>query len=157
MAEETWRHDGGIEMDTEALWERIIAARDIEGITFLGGEPLEQAEAVAVLAERAQFAGLSVTVFTGFTYEQLVDDGNLHIRRLLCCVDLLIDGSFEQDRFDLSRPWVGSLNQRFRFLTYRYSEYDLAYVQNQIEIRIAENGKTLINGMGVFSKIKKLL
>ena len=157
MAEETWSHDGGNAMSTDVLWEKIINTCDIEGITFLGGEPLEQPEAVAALAEQAQATGLSVVIFTGFTYKELLADVDPNIHRLLSSADLLIDGPFMQEQFDLSRPWVGSLNQQFNFLTDRYNYDDLSGIQNQIEIRIDKNGKTLINGMGDFSKIRKLL
>ena len=157
MAKETWPHDGGIETDTETLFEKITAAPDIEGITFLGGEPFEQPEAVAILAEQAQKAKLSVVIFTGFTYKELLSLDEPHIQRLLNATDLLISGSFIQEQFDLSRPWVGSSNQQFHFLSDRYSENDLEDIHNQIEVRIAPDGKAFINGMGDFTKIKKLL
>ena len=157
MAEETWPHDGGTTMDTETLSRQISAVPDVEGITFLGGEPFEQPEMVAVLAQKAQTAGLSVVTFTGFTYEELLSSNDSYVRRLLDATDLLIDGPFVQEQFDISRPWVGSSNQQFRFLTDRYKESDLEEIHNQFEIRIAPNGKTLINGMGDFSRIKKLL
>lgn len=157
MAKETWPHDGGNSMDTKTLFQQISATRNIEGVTFLGGEPFEQSEAVAALARQAQAIGLSVVTFTGLNYEELLADENMYTRRLLDTTDLLIDGLFVQEQFDLSRPWVGSSNQRFFFLTDRYSESDLEGISNQIEVRIASNGKTFINGMGDFAKIKKLL
>lgn len=95
--------------------------------------------------------------FTGFTCGELLSSENPHIRRTLDATDLLIDGPFIQKKLDLSRPWVGSSNQQFWFLTARYTEKDLEGIENQIEVRIAPNGKILINGMGDFSKIKKLL
>jgi len=157
MAEETWPHDGGTEMDTDTLFKQINATSDIEGVSFLGGEPFEQPEAVATLAEQAQTAGISVVAFTGFTYAELLSLDDPHIRRSLNATDLLIDGSFIQEQFDLSCPWVGSSNQQFHFLTSRYKESDLIGINNQIEARIAPNGKVLINGMGDFTRIKKLL
>jgi len=157
MAQETWPHDQGTAMDTGDLWAQIAATPHIEGITFLGGEPMEQPQAVATLAEQAQAAGLSVAVFTGFTYEDLLSCDDPHIRRSLDVIDLLVDGPFMQEQFDLSRPWVGSANQRFHFLSGRYNESDLAGIHNQIEIRIAADGKALVNGMGDFSRIKNLL
>ena len=144
-------------MDTDTLFKQINATSDIEGVSFLGGEPFEQPEAVATLAEQAQTAGISVVAFTGFTYAELLSLDDPHIRRSLNATDLLIDGSFIQEQFDLSCPWVGSSNQQFHFLTSRYKESDLIGINNQIEARIAPNGKVLINGMGDFTRIKKLL
>jgi anaerobic ribonucleoside-triphosphate reductase activating protein len=157
MAKETWAHDSGTPMNTDEILKLITAPADTEGVTFLGGEPFEQAQALAVLAEQVQSVGLSVVVFTGFTHDELLSLDNPHVQRLLNSTDLLIDGAFVEEKYDLSRPWVGSSNQRYRFLSERYSESDLAGVRNQIEVRIAPDGKTLINGMGDFSKIQKLM
>lgn len=160
MAEETWSHDDSILMSTEELFEQIIWASKtsyIEGITFLGGEPFEQSEAVATLAEQVRGTGLSVVTFTGFTVVELLAQKDESIQRLLSSTDLLIDGPFIKEQFDLSKPWIGSSNQQYHFLTDRYSENDLLKIKNQIEIRIATDGKALVNGMGDFSMIKQLL
>lgn len=157
MASDTWSFDGGTSMDTDDIFEKIQSVKGIEGITFLGGEPLEQPESVLEIARMAKAINLSVTVFTGFTYEQLQNSKNDTINQLLGVIDLLIDGPFIQEEYDLSRPWVGSSNQQYRFLTNRYSEKDLENIKNKIEIRISPDGQALINGMGDFEKIKKLL
>lgn len=157
MAKDTWSHTGGVAMDIEDVFDAVIATSDIEGVTFLGGEPFEQSEEVSAIAKKLHSTGLSIVTFTGFTYDELTSADNPAYIRLLEATDLLIDGSFMHDKFDLSRPWVGSSNQRYNFLTDRYNERDIADISNQIEIRIAPNGKTLINGMGDFSKIETLL
>lgn len=41
MSKETWPHDGGIAMDTQTLFNQIVTTSNIEGVTFLGGEPFE--------------------------------------------------------------------------------------------------------------------
>lgn len=157
MAPETWPFDGGSSMDTVNIIKQISDVSGIEGITFLGGEPLEQAEAVYEIAKEARSMGLSVTIFTGYTYNELLTKNIDYIAKLLSVTDLLIDGPFILEEFQLDRPWVGSSNQQYRFLTNRYSERDLAGVHNQIEVRIFSDGKALVNGMGDFEKIKKLL
>lgn len=157
MAKEIWSHNGGTAVDTDDLFRIISATPNIEGVTFLGGEPFEQSEAVAILAEMVQTVGFSIVTFTGFTYDKLCSFDNPHIRRLLNATDLLIDSPFIHEQFDLSRPWVGSANQQYHFLSSRYAESDISGIHNQVEIRIAPNGETLINGMGDFEKIKKLL
>lgn len=156
-ASDTWAFDGGMPMDTDALFSQIAATPHIEGVTFLGGEPFEQAEAVAALAEAAQNGGLSVVTFTGYTLPALREGAIKAADALLCATDLLIDGPFERARFDLSRPWVGSANQRYHFLTGRYGPDDLVGVKNRVEVRIAPDGSALVNGMGDFDAIKNLL
>jgi len=157
MAKETWPPSAGSPIELSELLRQVVVTPDIEGATFLGGEPFEQAEAISELAGHLKASGLSVVTFTGFQYEELLLLEDPNIQGLLDSTDLLIDGPFIQERFDLSRPWIGSSNQQFHFLSNRYSESDLQGIHNQIEIRIAPNGTTIVNGMGDFSKIKKLL
>ncbi len=157
MAVETWPHNAGFLMQTGEILQRVISAGDVEGITFLGGEPFEQAAAVGELAQKAKAMGLSVVVFTGFTYEELLEKEDKSIQSLLEQTDLLIDGPFVQAMFDLSRPWVGSSNQQYRFLTGKYSPRDLENIRNQIEVRLSSDGKALLNGMGDFGRLKKLI
>jgi anaerobic ribonucleoside-triphosphate reductase activating protein len=157
MAVETWSSNGGSNMETDDIVKRMPSVSSIEGITFLGGEPMEQAEAVYEIAKAAQAGGLTVTVFTGYTYRELLDKSEACVKKLLEVTDLLIDGPFMQNKFDLMRPWVGSSNQQYIFLTDKYSESDLVGVRNQVEVRIFSDGKALINGMGDFKKIKKLI
>jgi len=63
-----------------------------EGLTLLGGEPLDQLDAVTALAGTAQAAGLGVICFTGYTMETVRAraGGELLLRH----VDLLVDGPY---------------------------------------------------------------
>ena len=67
----------------------------------------------------------------------------------------MIDGEFDEGKFDLSRPWVGSSNQRYIFLSDRYSYEDIINSRNKLEARINKDGKLELNGMGNFAKISK--
>ncbi len=124
---------------------------EIEGVTFLGGEPFEQAEALGIIAERVRAKGLSVLCFTGGKYEDLRE--NSENQKLLANTDLLIDGEFIQELTDYSRPWCGSSNQRYHFLTDRYNEEIFTKYKNKVEVNISENGQIFMNGMGDFDEI----
>ena len=60
-----WDENGGQEIPTDELIRQIRQTSGIEGITFLGGEPMEQAGDLAKIAAAAQSDGLSVLTFTG--------------------------------------------------------------------------------------------
>ncbi len=150
-AEATWPHDGGQEFDVEEILNDILATPNIQGVTFLGGEPFEQPEALEFLARGAKKTGLSVLCFTGGKIE------NIKNREILNYIDLLIDGEFREDEKDFSRPWVGSKNQRYHFLTDRYDEKIISQYKNKIEVNIQKNGLIFINGMGDFDKLAKNL
>ncbi|MBD5403362.1 radical SAM protein [bacterium] len=154
-AKDTWAFGIGTKYNVEDLYSKILNEKDIEGITFLGGEPFEQAEELAKLSLMVKNQNLSVVCFTGYTLEELKEKNDNSVNSFLENIDLLIDGGFEKDNFDLSRPWVGSSNQRYIFLTDFYNESILDDYTNRIEVRISPDGKTEINGMGDFEQINK--
>lgn len=156
-ARETWTFDGGELLNIDEIYNMIRNIKGIEGVTFLGGEPFEQASALYKLATKIKHIGLTVVTFTGYTYEYIVKAHKKEWNDLLSVTDLLIDGPFEEDKFNLSRPWIGSSNQNYRFLTptYKYLEKNLSRIKNKIEVRLHENGTIFINGMGDFNNIKK--
>lgn len=154
FAEETWDFGGGKKYDIEDVFKQIEAQKNIEGVTFLGGEPFEQAKELAGLSKRIKDIGLSIVCFTGYTIEELKNKNDTSINELLNYIDLLIDGRFDIEKFDLSRPWVGSSNQRYIFLTNRYSEKEIYKYKNKVEMRVSKNGELEINGMGDFNNLK---
>jgi len=156
-AENTWNFDGGELLSVDKIFNKISKTKDIQGVTFLGGEPFEQAEALALLAKKIKEINLSLVVFTGYIWEELLELNDKNINDLLSYTDLLIDGPFEANNFDLTRPWVGSTNKRYIFLTDKYSFEDIKDTKNKIEVRIDKMGGLFINGMGDFEKIQKSL
>lgn len=157
FARETWSKEGGTTYTTDEVFKNIKElSSSIEGITFLGGEPFEQAEAVLELGTKIKNEGLSLIVFTGYTIEELKSLNNVLVDRLLNIIDVLVDGAFEIEKCDLTRPLVGSSNQRYIFLTDRYNEEILSN-KNKIEMKLHPNGKIEINGMGDFNKLLNII
>lgn len=152
QAVHTWSHKGGELYDVEVILDDIFNQKDkIEGVTFLGGEPFEQAEALGIIAQKVKEKGLSVLCFTGGKLEELRE--NQINKKLLDNTDLLIDGKFIEKLTDYSRPWCGSSNQRYHFLTDRYNEEIFTKYKNKVEVNISKNGQIFMNGMGNFDKI----
>ena len=156
-AVDLWDPQGGFEADPMDILAQISAAGEIEGVTFLGGEPMEQAKDLAFLAAEIRMMGLSVLTFTGLTYESILEEADPDRLELLKHTDLLIDGPYLQAEHDISRPWVGSRNQRYRFLTDRYSHEDVHRCHNRIELRMDESGILRLNGMGDFPALESIL
>ena len=101
QAVHTWSHSGGKLYEVNEIISDIKAQKGIEGVTFLGGEPFEQAEALGIIAEEVQKAGLGVLCFTGGLLEELrLNEKN---KKLLDNIDLLIDGEFMIEKVDYSR------------------------------------------------------
>lgn len=137
---------GGTEWRTDILAERILATSGIEGVSFLGGEPMSQPAAVLDVARRVRARGLSVMIFTGFTLSELRARRRADIDALLDIVDLLVDGRYEADRPDHKRRWIGSENQVMHFCTDRYSPIEPRfYASDTVEIRLSSDG-LMVNG-----------
>lgn len=148
-----WTSRGGTVSNTSevaAEWVHQAVAAGSEGITLLGGEPFDQAEAAAIIASAFHEAGLSVMSFSGYHLDQLLawsaerDD----IAALLASTDLLCDGPYLRDLTDAGRPWIGSRNQSIRALTDRYAAdvAELASFRDRLEVRIAPDGTIAVNG-----------
>lgn len=152
-AKATWDFDAGKEYDVEEIIQDIKSTQNIDGITILGGEPFEQAEALKYICKNTKKLGLSVICFTGNKIEEVYKTYN----DILHHIDLLIDGEFIEEEKDYSRPWVGSRNQRYHFLTNKFSEEEIKQYKNKIEINIEKNGSIFMNGMGDFEKVIKEL
>ncbi len=112
----TWSKSAGEVMpvdDVFAQVEQAVREYGVEGITFSGGEPFQQAEALAELAQRCKECGFNIVVFTGYTIKYLRSDrAPSGTDELLRHVDLLIDGSYTATLRTEEMPLRGSSNQR---------------------------------------------
>lgn len=124
----------------------IGATDDVEGVTLLGGEPFDQASALAELAAVVRELGLSVMVFSGYRLEALRRRGEGE-QALLGEIDLLVDGPYMEALHQTDRRWIGSSNQRIHFLTDRYDHLRDNWDEgaNTVELRLVD-GKVHING-----------
>lgn len=151
-----WDFDGGTSYKVSDFINLIKSYKNkIEGITFLGGEPLEQIKAVTEISKAAQELGLSVILFTGYEFKNI--ENNKDFQELVKYVDILIDGKYESDKTDYSRAWVGSSNQNYYFLTDRYNKSVITECKNKIEVRISPDNKIIMTGMGDFKALAKLV
>jgi anaerobic ribonucleoside-triphosphate reductase activating protein len=153
-----WTFAGGKEVDADALGHYIARLPDIEGVTFLGGEPFDQAEGATAVARAVRDGGRSVMTFTGYRYEELLASRLPGARELLAATDLLVDGRYVAALPDYRRPWVGSANQRFRFLTARYEALadELEAIHDRVEVRLRRDGTAWINGQAPTAVLARL-
>lgn len=112
---------GGEERDISEVLAELAAVRDIEGVTFSGGEPLQQPEALFALAAGAQALGLGVVLFSGYTHAEILCHPSG--RSILEYTDTLIAGPYDAARRN-PRGLVGSDNQRIHHLSPRYAAVD---------------------------------
>lgn len=110
----THAYDGGRLEDMDKLIDDIKQNPMLKGVTFSGGDPLEQADKFAYIAKEVKAAGRNIWCYTGYTFEYILK--HQHERSgweaLLKNVDVLVDGKFEEDKTDECIKFRGSYNQR---------------------------------------------
>lgn len=121
--ENTWNFNYGNDFTEETIQEILesISPKYISGLTLLGGEPMEPSNQRALLPLLEQFKKRfpekNIWCYTGYTYETdlLSPDGRAHCEAteaFLSYVDVLVDGEFDQNQYDISLKFRGSKNQR---------------------------------------------
>lgn len=158
---ETWDESGGELVSVEDLLDYVRCAPDIEGVTFSGGEPLSQADALLPLARDLKEPGLSVLCYTGYRYEDILEGRIPEARALLEFVDILIDGPYEQAE-QTPLLWRGSRNQRVLFLTDRYRHLAPLVAEvgrREVELQVNASGMTMtgIFDMALWQHLKNTL
>jgi anaerobic ribonucleoside-triphosphate reductase activating protein len=142
-----WTLPGGYPVQVDQLTDKILANPQIEGITFSGGEPMQQAQPLAELARKIRLKKpeLNVICFTGYRYEQLRKGSNDGVQQLLGQVDLLIDGPYIASKND-DMGLRGSSNQRMIHLTNRLLDNELGNSPRKIEVML-NDGDAFIVGV----------
>ena len=119
-----------------------ILNQNVEGVTFSGGEPFQQAPALELLISfiKERRPELSIGSFTGYTLQELWDgkfnwwhpelrimipgDAKLS-NSILKQMDFIIAGRYNQLQRCDDKPLCGSRNQEVHFLSTRYNPKDL--------------------------------
>ena len=119
---ETWDFNYGKPFDeqTEEKLTKMLAPSYINGLTVLGGEPMEPENQRALLPflkkVKAAYPQKTIWLYTGFTLEELRSpDCRAHTEyteEILKLLDVLVDGRFVEEKKNISLRFRGSENQR---------------------------------------------
>lgn len=146
------------DIDVFQLEDWIMGLKDVEGLTFSGGEPMQQAPAVWMLMKRVHDVrpDFSFGMYTGYTLNELNDNkwkwksalddswvrGSVELwNKVREHLDFAILGRYNQMVQLKTSPLLGSSNQKIEFFTSRYSQKDLA--PQQIEFTVTPQGITV--------------
>jgi len=144
LAPEWLPFTGGIQMTTEQVVKELLF-NDVTGLTFSGGEPMEQAHGLAEVARLArQIRELNIICFTGYRYDSLRSTPpSKGVNALLEQIDVLIDSPYIA-ALHSPKGLRGSSNQNIIHLTSRLKNYDLETQTRQVEIAIENNSVSMI-------------
>jgi anaerobic ribonucleoside-triphosphate reductase activating protein len=109
---ETWDFDYGDPFTKETEEELIMALRPswIQGLSILGGDPMEPENQKALLPfirrVKEIYPEKDIWLYTGYRLEQVWDSP------LLSYIDIVVDGPFVEEEKDAGLAFRGSRNQR---------------------------------------------
>ena len=116
---ETWDFEGGQEFTIGTI-NKVIEGIKANGIQrdfcVMGGEPLADQNLfltyLMVTAVREEYPDIKIYLWTGYTYEELMERHNHRLTDILETIDVLIDGPYIEKERDISLFMRGSRNQR---------------------------------------------
>ncbi len=107
---QTWDRNAGETCTLDEVFGDLTQS-SVCNITFSGGEPFEQAPALAALARRIRKeTKKTIWVYSGYLLEQILADPVK--KELLALCDVLVDGPFIEAQKGLNMRFKGSENQR---------------------------------------------
>jgi len=109
---QTWDVEGGSDMERGEVLAAVKKNPLLSGVTLSGGEPLLQAKNLFPLARDIKALGLEVALYTGDTFENILQRGDEDELSLLGFCDVMVDGAFILERRNISLRFRGSDNQR---------------------------------------------
>lgn len=119
---QTWNFEYGESFTDETLQFLILHLNQsfYEGITILGGEPLEPENQKTVYeiiqAVRKHCPNKSIWLYTGFVYEDIIDPKFKRWTETIPLIfeelDILVDGPFIEEQKNIRLRFRGSENQR---------------------------------------------
>ncbi|MEM7151573.1 MAG: 4Fe-4S single cluster domain-containing protein [Myxococcota bacterium] len=123
--------------------DESMRAHGIEGLSILGGEPLEQIDGVTALAHGARRRGLGVLLFSGYRLDEA--QRRPGFASLWSQVDTMLDGRFDAKQPEPpphagGRRFIGSRNQRLHHRTARYRDPSLWQGSPRIEVHLDDQG-----------------
>jgi len=126
----------------EKLLQQILDIDSIQGITLLGGEPLQQLSNVLWLLQQVKSVDLDTMVFTGYEWPEMTSDEKANI---LPFTDILVSGRYVAGRRNINLQWRGSSNQQVHFPT---AQYDASLIKegNYVEVHFEADGRLRILG-----------
>lgn len=101
----TWEMKNGTETTTDELVAVLKKEVINKKVTFSGGEPLMQVEALIDIVKK--LSDFDIAVYTGHEFDEVPQE-------LLDNITYIKTGSFKEELKSTINPYVGSTNQEFR-------------------------------------------
>jgi len=140
---ETHSFQEGVWVEVDTLKEQMNKLQGQDGVTFSGGDPMEQAEACAELAKHCKSLGLNVWCYTGYTWEELLERAEHFpsIGDFLKQIDILVDGKFVLEEKSYDVMFRGSKNQRLIDVQKSLETYKVVEKEQEESYSVSAGGR----------------
>lgn len=118
---ETWDFNYGkvYTQETEDYLVKLLSENYIEGLSLLGGEPMEKENQKEILPlcrrVKNELKNKTIWCYTGYTFEKDIlrqaESDNV-TKELISLIDVMVDGEFVLSKKNISLRFRGSENQR---------------------------------------------
>lgn len=111
---ETHDTQGGVLMSITEIVELLLdqSGEPRDGVTILGGEPFLQPDGLAELMRELKRREVHITLYSGYTLQELRARPEQSVSEALALTDTLIDSPFIAALAHNAGEWRGSTNQR---------------------------------------------
>ncbi|MGO4999264.1 4Fe-4S single cluster domain-containing protein [Oceanisphaera sp. W20_SRM_FM3] len=152
---EMWSFKSKQLIHKERLLEIILTTSNIKGVTFLGGEPMHQANSLWWLINQIrERTNLTIFLFTGYEQNELAQLGQLS--NILENCDIVALGRYDENKKNINQQWIGSNNQIVIYPA-GSRESEQPELINQVEIIIEADESIRILGFPDESLIKVMI
>lgn len=105
---QSWQYEKGKPMSVSDIL--AIIKENGFNVSLSGGDPFYQIDNLLPLLQKIKNLGKNIWCYTGYTYEQIINDEKLS--EALPYIDVLVDGRFDNTKRDVDLRFRGSSNQR---------------------------------------------
>ena len=150
---ELWKQDVTKSISIENILsfvKKVASSNRIDGITFTGGDPLEQAEEMRWLLPKLREIVDDILVYTGYTLAELKSMPQ-YSGWLETNISVLIDGRYEDEKNKADCVLRGSMNQQIIYFDEKYKELYEAYMSEGRKIQNVFHSGRLIS-VGIHEK-----
>lgn len=115
---ETWDFEYGQKFTARTMTEILMKSNQpwISGLSILGGDPMHRRNLGCVMEivrdYRSAFPGKTIWIYTGYTWDELLERKDGITMNILKHIDILVDGRFVEELKGISLKFRGSSNQR---------------------------------------------
>ena len=155
--EELWEKDNSRNITVDEIVQYIksaVGSEIVDGITFTGGDPLEQAMDTLELAAKLKTISDDILVYTGYTIEEIdclfPEEKKT---KLQSTISVLIEGRYIDSLNDNKTALRGSTNQRILFFDENKKNKYQSYIAEGRRIQNVFTGERVIS-VGIHNRDK---